>query len=296
MKEEFIYNAGNPGIDICYNRMGRPDDPVLILIMGAGGQMVTWSDGFLEELLGHRLQIVRLDNRDSGRSTHLHDAPVPDFLAVLAGDYSTVTYTLSDMAADTIGLINALKINKVHLVGASMGGMIAQTIAIEYPDRVKSLTSIMASSGKAGAGQTDMAALAQVGSPPIDNREAYIAWRIKAFKILGSGGFPYDEIATAKIAGLSYDRDHDPVSPLRQAVASIKSGDRTALLSKLTIPSLVIHGKADRMIDVSGGIATAEAIPNSKLVLYDGMGHSFPKELWKPIAGLISELVMSTSD
>ncbi len=289
MTKEKALNIGPSKIDIAYQRLGELDAPPVLLMMGAGAQMIAWHDGFCAELVKRNLQVIRFDNRDTGLTTHFSNAPIPDFQAVMKGDFSTVSYSLSDMAADTIGLIDFLGFEQMHLVGASMGGMIAQTVAIEYPSRVKSLTSIMSTTGNPSVGQPDFAALATIGKPNYDNREEYIQWRINSLKIIGSLYYPFDEEAAIQNTGLSWDRDHDPLAMVRQLVAVLKSGDRTSLLKKLQMPTLVLHGKLDKMIHVSGGIATAEAIPNSKLVLFEHMGHGLPKPLWSEFADLISE-------
>lgn len=288
MSVERVHHAGPSGIEIAFERFGDHSHPPALLIMGAGAQMIAWPDDFCMELVNHGLQVIRFDSRDTGLSTHFTNAPVPDFPAVMAGDFSSVSYTLSDMAADTIGLIDALGFEKVHLIGASMGGMIAQTLVIEYPSRAKSLTSIMSTTGSTTVGQADFSMLAQQGQPPFNDRDAYIKWRIKSLKVFGSPVYALDEEAAIKTSGLSWDRDHDPLGMMRQAVAVIKSGDRTQLLHNLQIQTLVIHGKADKMVDVSGGIATADAIPGARLVLFDGMGHGLPGPLWKEIADLVA--------
>lgn len=276
---------------MAYQRIGNPDLPPVFLIMGAGAQMINWPEGFCLELASHGLHLIRFDNRDAGLSTHFSDAPVPDFEAIQAGDFSTVKYTLSDMAADTVGLMDALGYDSVHLVGASMGGMIAQTIAIEYPHRVRSLTSIMSTTGDPSVGQPDYSALANLGSPPYDDRQAYINWQIKSRKAIGSPKYPLDENYVAQIAGLAWDRDHDPLGMLRQAAAVIKSGDRTEKLRSLKVPTLVIHGEDDKMINVSGGRAVAAAIPGAELVTFEGMGHELPKPLWSVFAMKIANLI-----
>lgn len=291
MTEEKALNIGPSKIDIAYQRFGGPDAPPVFLMMGAGAQMISWHDGFCAELVSRNLQVIRFDNRDTGLTTHFINAPIPDFQAVMKGDFSTASYTLSDMAADTIGLIDFFGFEQVHLVGASMGGMVAQTVAIEYPSRVKSLTSIMSTTGNPSVGQPDYTALSTLGKPDYENREEYIQWRMKALKAIGSSFYPFDEEATIANIGLSWDRDHDPLGMVRQSVAVLKSGNRTSLLEKLQIPTLVLHGKVDKMINVSGGIATAEAIPNSKLVLFEQMGHGLPQPLWREFADLISGLI-----
>jgi pimeloyl-ACP methyl ester carboxylesterase len=276
---------------MAYQRFGNPALPPVFLIMGAGAQMINWPEGFCVELASRGLHLIRFDNRDAGLTTHFSDAPVPDFSAIQSGDFSTVTYTLSDMAADTVGLMDALGYDSVHLVGATMGGMIAQTIAIEYPQRVRSLTSIMSTTGDSSVGQPDYSVLGNLGSPPYDDRQAYIDWQIKSRKAIGSPKYPLDEKYVAHIAGLAWDRDHDPLGMMRQAVAVIKSGDRTEQLRSLKMPTLVIHGESDKMINISGGRAVAAAIPGAELVTFEGMGHELPRALWSEFATKIVNLI-----
>lgn len=289
--EESVQNVGPSKIKMVYQRFGDPTLPPVFLIMGAGAQMVNWPEEFCLELASRGLHPIRFDNRDAGLSTHFSDAPIPDFPKIQSGDFSTVTYTLSDMAADTVGLMDALGYDSVHLVGASMGGMIAQTIAIEFPNRVKSLTSMMSTTGHHSVGQADFSVLASLGSPPYDDRKAYINWQIKSRKALGSPMYPPDEEVISQIAGIAWDRDHDPLSMMRQAAAVIKSGDRTEKLHFVQVPALVIHGEDDKMINVSGGHATAAAIPNAQLVTFKGMGHDLPKQLWPEFAERIANLI-----
>ena len=168
MVEDRARNIGPSGIEVVYQRFGDPASPPVLLIMGGGAQMIAWPDGFCEELISRGLQLIRFDNRDTGPSTHFTNAPMPNLPAALAGDFSSASYTLSDMAADTVGLMDALDFSSVHLVGASMGGMIAQTVAIEYPARVRSLTSMMSTTGDRSVGQPDYAALAHLGAPPVN--------------------------------------------------------------------------------------------------------------------------------
>lgn len=286
-----VFNVGPTKIKMVFQRFGDAALPPVFLIMGGGAQMINWPEGFCMELASRGLHPIRFDNRDTGLSTHFTDAPVPDFSAVQSGDFSTVTYTLSDMAADTIGLMDALGYNSVHLVGASMGGMIAQTVAIEYPERVRSLTSMMSTTGNSLVGQPDWSALANLGAPPHDDRKGYIDWQVRSLKAIGSPKYPLDEDYAAQNAGRAWDRDHDPLGMLRQSVAVLKSGDRTEKLRAIQIPTLVIHGENDKMVDVSGGRATAAAIPDARLVTFEGMGHGLPKQLWAEFADQIAELV-----
>jgi pimeloyl-ACP methyl ester carboxylesterase len=258
MADEKASGVGPAGIEIAYQRLGDPEAPAVLLIMGIAAQLIAWPDEFCQALAGRGLQVIRFDNRDAGLSTHMTDAPPPNLPAALAGDLSSASYTLSDMATDAVGLLDALGIGKAHVVGASMGGAIAQTMAIEHPDRVRSLTSMMSTTGN---------------------------------RAVGSPGYPADEGEVAARAGRAYDRCYDRTGTARQAVATVASGDRTGRLRHLAVPTLVIHGLADRMCDVSGGRATAEAIPGAELVLIEGMGHDLPQGLRSQLAERIAEFV-----
>ena len=200
-------NVGPAGIDIAYQRLGNPDAPVVLLIMGVGAQSIHWPDAFCHALVESGLQVIRFDNRDVGLSTHMTDAPPPNLPAVLAGDLSSVSYTLSDMAADAVGLLDALGFEKAHVVGASMGGAIAQTMAIEHPGRVRSLTSMMSTTGNMAVGQPSPEVLRAVFSgPPAITRDEVIQQRLRAFRAVGSPGYPTDEKEVAAKAGRAYDR------------------------------------------------------------------------------------------
>jgi pimeloyl-ACP methyl ester carboxylesterase len=285
-------NIGPSQIDIAYECFGDEAAPPVLLIMGLGGQMIGWSEGFCAELVKHGLRVIRFDNRDVGLSTHLSNAPVPDFRAALSGDTSSASYNLSDMAADTIGLLDALKLDSAHIVGASMGGFIAQTIAIEYPGRVRSLTSIMSTTGSPLVGQPDPEVLRLLFSGSSSGtREEVIEKAVTASRLVGSPGFPSDEDEVRERAALAYDRSYDQLGTTRQSIAVLASGDRTERLRKLRVPTLVIHGLNDRMIDISGGYATTDAIPGADLEVIEGMGHNIPRALWPGIASLLSNLV-----
>jgi pimeloyl-ACP methyl ester carboxylesterase len=290
--DEKASNVGPGGIDIAYQRLGNPDAPVVLLIMGLGAQLIHWPDAFCHALVNRGLQVIRFDNRDIGLSTHLTDAPPPDLPAALAGDLSSVSYTLPDMAADAVGLLDVLGFAKAHVVGASMGGFIAQTMAIEHPDRVRSLTSMMSTTGNMSVGQPSPDVLRVVFSgPPVTTRDEFIEQRLRASRAVGSPGYPADEKDVAARAGRAHDRSYDPAGVARQAIASVASGDRTERLRHLEVPTLVIHGLADRMCDVSGGRATAEAISGAELVLIEGMGHDLPPGLRSQLAERIAEFV-----
>ncbi len=212
MGEQMARQVGPGAIDLAYQRFGKSDAPVILLIMGIAAQSIHWPDSFCQALADAGLQVIRFDNRDSGLSTHLKDAPPPNLPAVLAGDLSSVSYTLSDMAADTIGLLDFLGIAKAHVVGASMGSQIAQTIAIEHPQRVRSLCSLMSTTGNRQVGQPSPEVLREVFSgQPAVTRDEVIQQMIRASRVVGSPGYPRDEDEIADRAGRAYDRAHDPV-------------------------------------------------------------------------------------
>jgi pimeloyl-ACP methyl ester carboxylesterase len=290
MPELKALNVGPSGVEIAYERFGDPDAPPVLLIMGGGAQMINWPEGFCRQLVDRGTQVIRFDNRDTGRSTHFSDAPVPDFAAALVGDLSTASYTLSDMAADAVGLLDVLGFDSAHLVGASMGGMIAQLIAIEHPGRVRSLTSIMSTTGEPGVGEADLSAFAELGKPPQD-REAFIEWQVRAMRIAASPAFEFDAAAAAERAGRVFDRGYDVLGMQRQGIAVVATGDRTQRLRSLRVPTLVMHGTADTLYDISGGRATAAAIPGAELVILAGMGHNLPRELWPELSTRIADLV-----
>jgi len=289
--DEKATKVGPAGIDIAYQRLGNPDVPVVLLIMGIGSQSIHWPDAFCHALVDGGLQVIRFDNRDVGLSTHLTDSPPADLPAALR-DLSSVSYTLSDMAADAVGLLDALGLEKAHVVGASMGGAIAQTMAIEHADRVGSLTSMMSTTGNLSVGQPSPEVLRDVfGGPPAVTRNEVIQKMLQAFRAVASPRYPNDENEVVARAGRAYDRSYDPIGVARQRLAWGASGDRTERLRHLDLPTLVIHGVADRMCDVSGGRATAEAIPRAELVLIEGMGHNLALGLRSQLAARIAEFV-----
>lgn len=292
LDERIAKGVGPARLDIAWDEHGDRRHPTVLLVMGLATQLVHWPLGFVEALVARDLHVIRFDNRDAGHSTHMHDAKTPDLPAALAGDLSSASYTLSDMAADAVGLLDALSIESAHLVGTSMGGEIAQTIAIEHPARVRSLTSISSTTGARAVGQPHPKTLeALFAGPPARTREEVVARALRIAQVIGSPGFPTDPAAVAEIAGLAYDRDHDELAIARQAIAQIASGDRTERLRGIDVPTLVVHGLADTMRDPSGGRATAAAIPGAELVLVEGMGHNLPAGLWERIADLVAATV-----
>lgn len=289
MTAQIARAVGPEKIDVAYECFGCPSDPALLMIMGVGGQMIGWSDGFIEQLVTKGLYVICFDNRDVGLSTHFHDNPLPNLAAALAGDFSCVGYTLSDMAADAIGLLDFLHIARAHIVGLSMGGYIGQTLAIEHPERVCSLVSMMATTGAMSVGQPDPAVLGAMSQVSGEGREAAAEAALRVFRIIGSPAFPTpDEVVRARTLR-AYDRAQDVLGVARQAIASVASGDRTEKLKTLTVPTLVIHGDSDKMCDVSGGRATAAAIPGARLEIIEGLGHDLPEQLWPRLAELIAQ-------
>ena len=291
MSVEIARGVGPARVDIAYERFSPPGLPPVLLLMGLGTQMLGWPDGVCDALVARGVHVIRSDNRDIGLSSHLSDAPAPDLAAIFRGDTSSASYTLSDMAGDTVGLMRSLGLESAHLVGGSMGGMIAQTIAIEHPDSVRSLTSIMSSTGDPSVGQATPQAMAALLSPPAGTRAEAIERTLSILRVIGSPGFELDEADVRWRTGLAFDRAHDPVGVSRQLAAIAASGDRTAALRSLSVPTLVVHGADDPLVNVSGGRATARAIPGAELVVLDGMGHHLSRELWAEIARHIGAIV-----
>ncbi|MGY2129052.1 alpha/beta fold hydrolase [Blastococcus sp. SYSU DS0617] len=288
MESSGIATATVGDIELAYETFGDPSDTPVLLVSGLATQMIGWADEFCAGLAAQGLFVVRFDNRDIGLSTHLHDAGVPDLGAIGRGDRSSVRYGLADMAADAVGLLDALDLDRVHLVGVSMGGMIAQLVTIRYPERVRSLTSIMSTTGdRSLPGPTDEATAVLYARPATD-RESAIQRQLETYRVIGSPGFPLDEAAVSARAGLSFDRAHDPAGVARQMAAIVTTPDRTADLGQVTAPTLVIHGSDDALVNVAGGRATAAAVPGAELVIIDGMGHDLPRDLWPQLTERIT--------
>jgi len=267
-------------IELAYETFGDASAPPIVLIMGLATQMIAWPDELCERLARCGLFVVRFDNRDVGESTHLRNLPPPR-LADIVVQRRPPPYSIGDMAGDVVGLIDTLGLGEVHLVGASMGGVIAQTVALEHADRVRTLTLIMTSTGSRRVGQPKPGISAWLRRPRVAaDRSAAISAAVKTFRLIGSQGFAFDEDYVRNIAGRSWDRGYDPAGYLRQLAASLSQPNRTADLRRITIPTLVIHGLDDPLVAPSGGRAIAKAIPNSRFVGYPGMGHDLPRPLW----------------
>ncbi len=279
------------GTEICYQSLGPSDAPACLMVMGLGAQMIIWPDGLVTELLERGFRVVRFDNRDCGLSGATPGRP-PDVMALvvaaMAGQPVDAPYTLSDMAADTMGLLDHLGLPAAHVVGASLGGMIAQTIAIEHPHRVRSLTSIMSTTGNVAVGAPEHQALeALLSAPPIE-RAAAIEHTVTVAKVLA--GPHFDEEGARERARESYDRAFRPTGVAFQLAAMAASGDRTEALRQLRCPTAVVHGRLDPLITLSGGEATAEAVPSADLVVLDEMGHDLPEVYWPHIADAVVEV------
>ena len=285
MAEQFCDAGG--GITLCYQRFGSEADPPMLLIMGLGTQMVGWPDEFCLLLAERGFHVVRFDNRDIGRSTRVQGRP-PTPRELITRRIDPVLYTLSDMAGDAVGLLRELGLAPAHVVGASMGGMIAQTVAAERPEAVRSLVSIMSNTGNRLKGQPAFGVYRYLLRRAPAERDAYIEYTTRLFEGIGSRGLPFDRDRVRDMVARSYDRGHDPAGPSRQLAAIIASGDHTAQLRTIRAPTLVIHGSKDRMVARSGGVDTAHTIPGARLMIVDGMGHALPEAAWPQLVDAIA--------
>ncbi len=285
MSEQFC-TVGD--VELCYETFGDPADPAMLLIMGLATQMLAWHEEFCEELAGRGFHVVRFDNRDVGRSQAI-EGPAPTLRQLLTRDRSAAAYSLEDMAGDAVGLLDHLGVEHAHLVGASMGGMIAQTVAIRHPERTRSLASIMSNTGSFWNGQPSPRLYPVLLKRPAGGRDGYVEHTVWAFEQIGSPGFPRDESELRALAELSYDRGLNPAGSSRQLAAIIAASDRTPGLKQLTVPTVVIHGTADRLVAPSGGRATARAIPGARLLMIEGMGHDLPRPAWPQILDAIEQ-------
>lgn len=279
------------GIEICYETFGVEGNPAVVLVAGLGRQLLDWRVEFCTALADRGHLVVRFDNRDAGRSTHLAGAPKPNPRAVTKGDFSTVSYRLRDLADDVVGLLDALGLPAAHVAGHSMGGMVAQEAAIRHPDRVRSLISISSAPGREDPWDVTPDALRTLLQPPPADRPGYIERKVADEHVIGSPGFPIDDDWVRARSAAEYDRAFDPVAPGRQFVALHASGERTAALAGLRVPVLVVHGAADPLIGVRAGRATAAAVPNAELLVIEGMGHDLPRKVWPRVIDAITETV-----
>jgi pimeloyl-ACP methyl ester carboxylesterase len=276
------------GIELCYQTFGDPDDEPLLLVMGLGGPMNWWDPELCADLARRGFYVIRYDNRDTGRSTIL-TARVGRTTVVRAFSGAPVRapYSISDLADDAFGLLDHLGLDSAHVVGVSMGGMIVQTMAIERPERVRTLTSIMSTTGKRTVGWQHPSLFPSLLAGRKPGREAYVRTSADFWRLIGSPGYPQTREQVEKRAGDTYDRGVSPAGVVRQMLAVLTQPNRGARLRGVRVPTLVVHGLADRMVHVSGGRATAAAVPGAELLLIDGMGHDLPPALFETFAAAI---------
>jgi pimeloyl-ACP methyl ester carboxylesterase len=276
------------GVELCYQTFGNPEDDPLLLVMGLGGPMNWWDSELCTMLAEAGFFVTRFDNRDTGRSSRVPGrVSRTQLVASFLGRGGRVPYTLVDMSEDAFGLMDHLGWDSAHIVGVSMGGMIVQTMAIERPERVRSLTSIMSTLGKRTVGWQHPSLLPMLLARRTAGREAYIASSAKMWQLIGSPGFPLDEAEGRARAEETFDRGVSASGVMRQMLAILNQPDRSRKLSSLTMPAAVVHGASDKMVHVSGGRATARAIPGAELLVIDGMGHDMPSELFETLTQII---------
>ncbi len=273
------------GLELEYESFGDPRDPTVLLIMGLGAQLLSYPEPFCEEIVSRGFRTIRYDNRDTGLSTWFDAAGNPDFSALLAGQPAPVPYTLDDMAADAVGLLDFLGVKNAHVVGTSMGGMIAQQVAISYPERVLSLTSIMSHIGGRDATPPTPEATATLYSRPPTDRDAYIEYSVEVSRV--HRGPSFDEARVRDGAALAFDRAFHPAGTARQFAAIVAAPSRREGLRGLSVPTLVIHGVEDPLVPVENGRLTAELVPGSELLLMPGVGHDLPPAWWSRMADAI---------
>ena len=289
-----IEQARANGISITYEDKGPRDAPVILLVMGLGGQLTLWPDEFVDALNARGFRTIRYDNRDVGLSTRFDAAGVPNmkwlFVKAAIGLRVRSAYTLADMAADGMALLDHLGVARAHIVGASMGGMIAQHIAARYPDRAVSLTSVMSSTGNRRLPRAKKEAMDVLAKRPMSgDREDLIAYSVNAARVIGSPGYPADEDRLQRRVRSDFERGWYPQGTARQMAAVLADGDRRPMLKQIAAPTLVIHGEADPLVPLEAGRDTAANIPGARLTVIPGMGHDLPLALVDTLADAISE-------
>lgn len=281
--EELFAQVGR-GIELCYQTFGDPADDPLLLVMGLAGPMTWWDEELCRQFAADGFYVIRYDNRDIGRSTRIDSRAAgrvtfPRLAGAFVGLHVIPPYTMADLADDAAGLLDHLGVGPATVFGVSMGGMIAQTLAINHPDRVRGLVSMMSTTGKRTVGYQHPSLFPSLLSRQI-GKEAYVEGAVRMFQAIGSPGYPAAADDLRRRAGDTYDRGISAAGVARQMLAVVTQPDRTADLRRLTIPVTVIHGLADKMVHVSGGRATSMAVPGAELLLVDGMGHDMPPQLW----------------
>jgi pimeloyl-ACP methyl ester carboxylesterase len=292
-EDEGVPIAQGNGIEIAYETTGDAAGDPLLLVMGFAAQLVAWDDEFCENLADRGFYVIRFDNRDTGLSTKFDGAPGPSLLTAYVRSYTRrrvrAPYTLGDMADDAFGLLDWLKIDRAHVVGVSMGGMIAQRMALSRPDRVLSLTSIMSTTGNRAVGTAKPQTIALLLTPPRPDREGYIEDTVEVSRAVNGSGVPFAEDRARARAGRAWDRCYHPASGVRHMLAVLASGDLTRALKGMQVPTLVIHGARDPLVDPSGGRATAAAVPNAELLVVPEMGHALAPAVWPTIIDAVAD-------
>jgi pimeloyl-ACP methyl ester carboxylesterase len=276
------------GIEIVYETIGDRSNPALLLIMGLGTQLIHWDTELCRRFAERGFFVIRFDNRDAGRSTQIK-APVPNLVRAMAGFRLDAPYLLDDMAEDAFGLLDHLGIEAAHVAGVSMGGMIAQTMAIRRPERVRSLISIMSTTGERRVGRPKLRVWSVLLRRAPSDKDAYVEYFAKVFRMIGSKGFPADDDRIRALAAAAYERGHHPAGTGRQLAAIMASGDRTERLRQLRVPTTVFHGRSDPLVPFRAGRATAEAIPDARLIAIPGMGHDLPPEIWPQLVDAVAQ-------
>ncbi len=287
-------NVTANGIQIEYETFGEPSSQPLLLIIGLAGQLIFWDEQLCRQLAESGHYVIRFDNRDVGLSSKIEEAGVPEVIkaveALMLGQEINPPYTIEDMADDAVGLLDALCIEKAHICGMSMGGMIAQSIAIRYPERVLSLISIYSTTGNPDLPQPKPEIMEVLLTPPPEEREPCIEHTLKVFRTIAGPGFPFDEEYQRKIAAQAYDRAFYPQGVSRQLMAIMAQSNRKPALASVSVPTLVIHGDDDPLVPVEGGKDTAEAVPGTELIIIEGMGHDLPHSgAWPQIVDAIAD-------
>ena len=283
--------AHGNGVELEYETVGDQEGRPLLLVQGLGAQLISVEDGLCQELASRGFLVIRYDNRDAGLSTWFDDARPVNLAAVWGGDHSTLAYTLEDMADDAVAVLDAAGAEAAHVAGISLGGMIAQLLATRYPTRVRSLASIMSTTGDRAVGQPTAEAASVLMSSMPGDRERYIDQAVANTRAISSGtAYPFDEDAVRRGAARGFDRAYHPKGTGRQFAAILAAGDRTAALGQIRVPSVVEPGEQDQIIGVSGGEATAAAIPGARLLRVPGLGHELPPGFWPVLADALVEV------
>jgi pimeloyl-ACP methyl ester carboxylesterase len=282
--------AHGNGVELEYETVGDPAGRPLLLVQGLGAQLTSVEEGLCQELAARGFLVIRYDNRDAGRSTWFDHARPVNLAAVWGGDHSSLAYTLEDMAGDAVAVLDAAGVEAAHVAGISLGGMIAQLLAARHPARVRSLASIMSTTGDKAVGQPTGEAASVLVSPMPRDRERFVEQAVANARAISTGtAYPFDERAVRRGAARGYDRAYHPKGTGRQFAAILAAGDRTPALGQIEVPTVVVHGEEDKVIGVSGGEATAAAIPGARLLRVPGLGHELPPGFWPTLADALVE-------